>query len=222
VARIHLIIFSALASLALVGAPQALATPVVYGFTGTVTFQNGEFAGQGSEVTGTFRFDDGLVDGNANDDVAQYSKAIAANAPLAAGFSYSLSVGAVTKTGSGDVGTAAHLQLFDDETQPNDQLMFIVGTAPFDVLGLRALQGSGSALVLPQNPPGGFSPTSDAVSVLNGLDLAQFGSTASYWGAGSNQVQFTWDSVTPIPEPSTGLLVGLGLLGLRLARRPSC
>jgi hypothetical protein len=206
-------------ALSLMGAQASLASPIVYEFTGTVTFQNGDFAGQGSVATGTIQFDDGLTDGNANADVAQYNKTLAANASLAAVFSYSLTVGSVTKTNSGDLATVAWLQLFDDETQPNDQIQFRIGSTAFDYFTLQALQGSGTDLVLPQNPPGGFNPMSDILSVMDGLDPTQFGSRTSTWGGGTNQVQFTWDSITRVPEPSTGALLGLSLFGLLFGAR---
>jgi hypothetical protein len=208
------------AALTLVSAPAALATPVVYNYTGTTTFQNGEFLGQGSSVTGTIQFDDGLTDPNADPGVAQYNKTLLANAPLAGVFAYSITVGAVTKTGNGAVGTTAFLQMFDDATQTNDSVTFQVGTAPFDYLLLRALTGSGSDVVLvPPPAPGGFNPISAAIGVLNTLDPTQFGSSPSLWGGGANQVQFTWDTITLVPEPSTGVLLSLGLLGLGAVRR---
>ncbi len=195
---------------------SALATPVSYAFTGTVTFQNGDFAGQGSVVTGTIQLDDGLVDGNASQSVAQYNAALAANVPLASSFGYSITVGAVTKTGSGAIGTTSFLQMFDDLA--TDSVTFQVGAAPSAYLLLRALNGSGSDLTLPP-APGGFNPISDALAILNGLDPSQFASAPSLWAEGStNQVQFTWDSITLVPEPSTALLLGMGLLGLGVGR----
>lgn len=202
----------------LFAASAATATPVAYNFTGTATFQNGDFTGQGNVVTGTIQFDDGLIDPNADNGVAQYNKLLAANAPLAGVFAYSITVGATTKTGNGAVGSTAFLQMFDDSTQASDSVTFQVGTAPFDYLLLRALTGSGTDVDLPA-APGGFNPISDAIAVLDSLDPSQFGSSPSLWGGGANQVQFTWDSITPVPEPSTALLMGLGLLGMGAVRR---
>ena len=40
----------------------ANATPITFNFTGTATFQNGIYVGQGSAVTGFYTFDTSLVD----------------------------------------------------------------------------------------------------------------------------------------------------------------
>jgi hypothetical protein len=203
-------------TLIFLSAHSALATPVIYSFTGTTTFQNGDFAGQGSNVTGTFRFDDGLTDGKTASRIAQYDVALPANALLAGGFAYSITVGATTKSGTGATASTSVLELTDDFA--SDSVSFRVGASPADFFLLRALGGSGNDVVLPP-APGGISPISDIVGVLDALNPAGFAGSPSIWSGGSdNQVQFTWDSITPIPEPTTGVLLGLGLLGLGARR----
>jgi hypothetical protein len=43
-------------------APAAIALPISYNFTGIATSADGIFADQGTLVSGSFSFDDGLVD----------------------------------------------------------------------------------------------------------------------------------------------------------------
>ena len=90
----------------------ANAWPITFNFTGTVTGATGIFAGQGSDVTGSYTFDTGLVDidifvGNAVTD--QFLNNAFANQALTSTFDVTVTVGAETHSTSANANIPTSL-----------------------------------------------------------------------------------------------------------------
>jgi hypothetical protein len=134
-----------------------------------------------------------------------------------AGISGSLTAGGFTITAdSASDPTASFLQLFDDS--PNDNFTFSVEEMN---LSLNQLGGGTSLAGLLDAVL--VDPISTAVTVLNGIDPADFTANLSTWivTPGSEQIRFSLNSITQVPEPSTASLLALGLLGIAAKRRRS-
>ena len=90
----------------------ANAWPITFNFTGTVTGATGIFAGQGSDLTGSYTFDTGLMDidifvGNAVTD--QFLNNAFANQALTSTFDVTVTVGAETHSTSANANIPTSL-----------------------------------------------------------------------------------------------------------------
>ena len=228
-------------------APAAFATPLTIYFTGTVTgTPTGIFAGQGNQVTGSFTYDLAAVPTTNLPDFASFSSSNAANSGL--DWFASVTVGGVTRDAADFAAEPTYVRTwlgllednpFIDQFEFNGFAQVPLGTPPnnfiqYDWLFSIDLEDTGP------DPPVGIAPGSDNLNGqlvdLSLLDLSHFEKRAGRLAitgpnpppgfGGINEVgivNFDFDafSLTPIPEPGTGLLIGLGLATVGVHRRRS-
>jgi hypothetical protein len=206
---------------------SANATPITFNFTGTATNTTGIFAGQGTAVTGFYTFDTALVDtfpGDATNDWFQNHTPVG-NQGLT--FEISLTLGSVTRTTANNLNPA---------TFGHHRVIWRDG-ASMDQFEIRAIHVTSSdddaALNLEDftpSPPDGVAAGSGNLTdtpILTAPNIALFDTVIGNsfyrsWnssGVNDGTVIFTLTSITPIPEPSTALLLATGLAALAVGRR---
>jgi len=211
---LSLVVLLALAAPTLLAAP-ASAVPITVEFTGVVAVGTVGWgtATVGDPVSGSFTIDDGLTDAIATDGAARWG--VFASTP---GMTATLTAGGKTANADSLNDTnGTFLQLFDDS--PNDVVSVSVGALNLSLLELpppsTALQGLLDGVTA--------DPLANGLAILDGIDPADFtNSTVSTWIVDSTEtIRFNLTDFTVIPEPSTGLLVGAGLLLVARRRRQS-
>jgi hypothetical protein len=210
-------------------ATLAAAEPVTYGFTGTAISTYGTFAGQGTAVTGFYTLDpDNLVvdrfpDSAEIDWWQSYHNRSAV-------WEISVTVGTFTLTSVNNAPTTSRY-LYTSDRDSGDEWI-LEASVDLDGDNYFHLEARDFTPV----PPDGIA---DGSNNLNGVPILTPGDLSAYsatprgevidfdqilwdeWGDPNTlgHLVFTLDSVIPVPEPSTGLLVVAGLLGLARWRR---
>jgi hypothetical protein len=204
----------------------AYADTIAFSFTGTVTSASGFWAGQGLAVTGSFSYDDGLLDSDpsSTNDVF-LSHTPAANQALSSGWGITVTVGAITRstTNNANVPTTLHHVLTIRDHVSEDR---------FELNAVRPFPADDRVRLLLRDfapsPPDGIAVGSGGLTGTppTDLDLSLFSDTAalsfyrSYDAQGifQGRVIFTLTGVNRIPEPTSLLLLALGV-GVLMRRR---
>lgn len=187
---------------------SASAESITLDFTGTASIHNGDWANQGTEVTGWFTYDSELAN---TPNLADNTNKFLSNNPDNAGLHYEL----VIMLGGTQVA-------FDES---DGFFNFTLMDKPGDIYSFSFVgQGTNASIGL-------YGDDDDAVAGVTGSvpqaapDLDLFGSPATAGRVGT-QLKFTFDSITlrpgppgavgppgaAVPEPSAALLFGMGFL----------
>lgn len=219
---------------------HALAAAVTYNYMGNVTNATGIFAGQGSVVTGTFTFDDRMLDWSADpyQDDFKYVNPSGDYMKMSATVKVGSAVVVIepTEHANSQVGVYDGFHRFGcTDMEGCDDVHDSIGFRIYDystsLLLLQAFDSSDQAVA-----PGAGSLSSTVaglIDIFDHLDLSLFRDFAEgYALLGSaeyphDELRFTWTGIsrvqdenpTTIPEPATLSLFGLGLAGLAALRR---
>ncbi len=224
-------------------AESSHAIPVTYSYTGTVgSTATGIFAGQGSQLTGTFTFDSALVDGNSNWTQDIYSASDPNNVAAGRAFELTVTLGTVTRTTANNrnaPGTDHHFLNIVDSSASGDKFQFrsslIAPTDDFAELWLLDLVPTNSADGIAVRSSTLGSNMAATIALLDNINVGLFSNTynSSVWeavskgtGAFEGSLSFGLTSInrvptSQVPEPSSILLLCLGLIaGLFLKMWP--
>jgi hypothetical protein len=204
-----------------VATTAANSAPLTYGYTGVAGNGTGIFSGlSGESVSGYFTFDDRLIDNDhgIKSDLDTFKTDDPGNEAFVSAFSASLTVGGVTVNASAPAVSFGVLQLADHPFGADAVEYQLWGAAGRNFFSLEALDISNPWDAVAAGSGNLTGTVPGDLQFLNGLDLQKFDVVLARWNVYASNLSvesgldFTWTTISPVPEPATLSLFGAGLL----------